>query len=109
MAYFYFLLSKVALLYFYGLECNGADIKLIKFEHILHTCTWILRSLHDYKCFMLYFVSDKNLKLTSTNVPVHVHCTYGIWPTAYTLYWFKVTIILYYSLFYQLEYIYICK
>jgi len=25
---------------------------------------------------MLYFVSDKNLKLTSTNVPVHVHCTY---------------------------------
>ena len=44
--------------------------------HILYTCTWILRSLHDYKCFMLYFVSDKNLKLTSTNVPVHVHCTY---------------------------------
>jgi len=32
MAYFYFLLSKVALLYFYGLECNGADIKLIKFD-----------------------------------------------------------------------------
>jgi hypothetical protein len=33
----------------------------------------------------------------------------SIWPTGYTLYWFKVTIILYYILFYQLEYIYICK
>ena len=33
----------------------------------------------------------------------------SILPTGYTLYWFKVTIILYYSLFYQLEYIYICK
>ena len=33
----------------------------------------------------------------------------SILPTGYTLYWFKVTIMLYYSLFYQLEYIYICK